>query len=70
MDQTTNISAVLSCMNNIGPGLAVVGPTGNFSTFSNFSKFVLSMDMLLGRLEIFPIFYLLSPSVWKRKAYR
>jgi len=69
-DQTTNISAVLSCMNNIGPGLAVVGPTGNFSSFSNFSKFVLSMDMLLGRLEIFPVLYLLSPSIWRRKAIR
>lgn len=65
--QVTTISAVLSCMNNIGPGLDKVGPVGNFSEFSNFSKFVLSMDMLLGRLEIFPILFLLSPAVWKRK---
>ena len=61
----TNISAVLACFNNIGPGLEAVGPTCNFSQFSDFSKLVLSMDMLAGRLEIFPILVLFSRSTWK-----
>jgi trk system potassium uptake protein TrkH len=62
----TNFSAVLACFNNIGPGLEAVGPTCNFSQFSGFSKLVLSMDMLAGRLEIFPILVLFSRSTWKR----
>ena len=64
---TTNISAVIACFNNIGPGLEAVGPTCNFSGFSAFSKLVLSMDMLAGRLEIFPILVLFSRSTWKHK---
>ena len=64
---TTNISAVLACFNNIGPGLETVGPTCNFSGFSVFSKIVLSLDMLAGRLEIFPILALLSRSTWKNR---
>ena len=63
----TNISAVLACFNNIGPGLEAVGPTCNFSGFSVFSKIVLSLDMLAGRLEIFPILALLSRSTWKNR---
>lgn len=62
----TNMTAVFACLNNIGPGLDMVGPMGNYSAFSNFSKLVLSMDMLLGRLEIFPIIIACIPSVWKR----
>ena len=62
----TNISAVLACFNNIGPGLEAVGPTCNFSQFSDLSKLVLSMAMLAGRLEIFPILVLFSRSTWKR----
>ena len=61
----TNLSAVLSCLNNIGPGLDVVGPTSNYSALSNLSKVVLSFDMLLGRLELLPIFVLFAPSTWK-----
>lgn len=61
----TNFSAVLSCLNNIGPGLELAGPTCNFSIFSTFSKLVLILDMLLGRLEIFPILVLFSPDTWK-----
>ena len=61
----TNFSAVLSCLNNIGPGLELVGPTCNFSIFSVFSKLVLILDMLLGRLEIFPILVLFSLQTWK-----
>ena len=63
----TNFTAVVSCLNNIGPGLELVGPTGNFGGFSNLSKLVLSLDMLLGRLEFFPLLILFSPSTWRRK---
>lgn len=63
----TNFTAVISCLNNIGPGLEFVGPTGNFGLFSNFSKLVLSADMLLGRLEFFPLLILFGPSTWRRK---
>ena len=62
----TNFSAVVSCFNNMGPGFAAVGPTCNFGGYSAFSKIVLCLDMLLGRLEIFPILVLLSRSTWKR----
>ena len=62
----TNFTAVLACFNNIGPGLEAVGPTCNFSQFSDFSKLVLSMDMLAGRLEIFPILVLFSKSTWRK----
>ena len=61
----TNFSAVLACFNNIGPGLEAVGPTCNFSIYSPFSKLVLILDMLAGRLEIFPILVLFSGSTWK-----
>ena len=66
-DVETNLSALLACFNNIGPGLAQVGPTANFSGYSAFSKIVLSVGMLAGRLEIFPILTLLSRSTWKKK---
>ena len=62
----TNISAVLACFNNIGPGLEAVGPTCNFGGYSVLSKLVLIMDMLAGRLEIFPMLVLLSRSTWSR----
>ena len=63
----TNMSAVLACFNNIGPGMAAVGPTCNFAAYSTFSKIILSIDMLAGRLEIFPILVLLSRSTWTRR---
>ena len=62
----TNFTAVICTFNNIGPGLEAVGPTCNFSIFSDFSTFVLSIGMLAGRLEIFPILVLFSRSAWKR----
>ena len=62
----TNISAVLACFNNIGPGLEAVGPTCNYGAYSILSKLVLIVDMLAGRLEIFPILVLLSRSTWRR----
>ena len=64
---TTNISAVFSCFNNIGPGLDAVGPMCNFSGYSRFSKIVLTLDMLAGRLEIFPILVLFSRSTWRNR---
>ena len=63
----TNFSAVASCFNNIGPGFELVGATQNFSIYSNLSKIILSLDMLLGRLEIFPLLLLLSPDTWSRR---
>ena len=65
-DFTTNFTAVAATLNNIGPGLNEVGPTGNFGIFSVPAKFVLMFDMLAGRLEIFPMLVLLAPSTWKR----
>ncbi|MBQ2712529.1 MAG: TrkH family potassium uptake protein [Clostridia bacterium] len=62
----TNLTAVLACFNNIGPGFDAVGPSCNFSGFSMFSKLILTFDMLAGRLEIFPIVLLLHPKAWKR----
>jgi len=66
-DFETNFTAVAACFNNIGPGLAEVGPTANFSIYSPFSKILLSIAMLLGRLEIFPILIVFTPSFWKKK---
>ena len=63
----TNLSAVLACFNNIGPGMAAVGPTCNFAAYSVFSKIILSVNMLAGRLEIFPLLVLLSRSTWTRR---
>lgn len=65
-DFMTNFSAVAANLNNVGPGFGVVGPTGNFSQYSVFSKFVLMFDMLTGRLELFPMLVLFSPKTWKR----
>ena len=53
-------------LNNIGPGLELVGPTGNFTVFSSFSKLVLIFDMLAGRLELFPLLLLFSKNTWKK----
>ncbi|MGN1016832.1 MAG: TrkH family potassium uptake protein [Faecousia sp.] len=63
----TNFSAVLACFNNIGPGLEAVGPACNYAGYSVLSKLVLIVDMLAGRLEIFPILVLFSHSTWKRQ---
>ena len=65
-DTATNFTAVLSCLSNIGPGISLVGPTGNFNIFSYGSKIVLTFAMLIGRLEIYPILILFAPSTWKR----
>ena len=65
-DFTTNFTSVATTINNIGPGLGLVGPVENFSLFSPLSTLVLSFDMLIGRLEIFPILVLLAPHRWKK----
>ncbi len=62
----TNITAVIACLNNIGPGLDVVGPMGNYAEFSDISKLILSANMLIGRLEIFPMLMLVVPAAWRR----
>ena len=65
-DLTTNFTAVAATLNNIGPGLELVGPTQNFGHFSTFSKLVLTFDMLAGRLEIFPLLLLFHRDTWRR----
>ena len=65
-DLVTNFTAVAASINNIGPGLAKVGPAANYLWFSPFSKIVLIFDMLIGRLELFPMLILFSPSTWKK----
>ena len=65
-DLVTGFTAVASTLNNIGPGLSEVGPAANFGHLTNFSKLLLSADMLIGRLEIFPILILFSPVSWRR----
>lgn len=66
LDFTTNFTAVAATLNNIGPGLELVGPTQNFSIFSGFSKYILMFDMLAGRLELFPMLIIMLPSCWKK----
>ncbi len=66
LDFTTNFTAVAATLNNIGPGLAMVGPASNFSCYSDFSLLILILDMLIGRLEIFPVLALLSKYTWKK----
>ena len=63
----TNLSAVLACFNNIGPGIEAVGPVCNFAHFSRPVKLVLILDMLAGRLEIFPMLILFAPGTWRRR---
>jgi len=65
-DFETTLTSVISCMGNIGPGLGLVGPLGNFSILSNFSKLLLSLAMLLGRLELYPFLLFISPTYYVR----
>ena len=66
-DFTTNFTAALSCISNIGPGLSLIGPKGNFTIFSDLSKIAMSFTMLCGRLEIYAILLLFTPSMWRSK---
>ena len=64
-DLVTNFTAIAATINNIGPGLSMVGPDCNFGFFSDFSKLVIIFDMLAGRLELFPLLILFHPAIWK-----
>ncbi len=66
VDITTHFSASLTCISNVGPGFSMVGPACTFADYSNFSKFVLSIEMIAGRLELFPVILLFNPRTWKR----
>ena len=66
-DGSTTLTAVMATFNNIGPGLGLCGPAGNFAFFSPFAKVILCLDMLLGRLELYPMLVLLMPSTWRKK---
>ena len=65
-DMVTNFTAVAATLNNIGPGLAQVGPMQNFGGFADPAKLVLIFDMLAGRLEIFPMLVLFLPDTWRK----
>ncbi len=67
-DMTTNFTAIAATINNIGPGLELVGPVENFNLFSDGSKWVMIFDMLAGRLELFPMLILFHPTIWKQSA--
>ena len=67
-DFLTDVSAVVACFNNVGPGLGgIVGPRGSYATLNYFSKTVLTLVMLIGRLEIFPVLLLFSPKTWSKR---
>ena len=65
-DLVTTVTSVISCINNVGPGLSIVGPTGNYASFSVLSKLVFCFDMLAGRLELFPILILFAPRTYRK----
>lgn len=65
-DMISNITASLTCVSNVGPGLGMLGPTQNFAGYGPFAKYVLSLLMLCGRLELFPILVLFHPGVWRK----
>ena len=67
VDMETSFSAIACTLNNIGPGFSKVGPFENFAFFSSASKVLLSFNMLIGRLEIFPMLFLFAPSTWRKK---
>ena len=67
-DFESSLSAVFACIFNIGPGFHAFGPTASFAPLSNFSKLVLTFDMLAGRLELWPLLLLFVPSTWKKRA--
>ena len=66
LDMVSNFTAIAATLNNIGPGLGAVGPTGNFDTYSYISKAVMIFDMLAGRLEVFPLLLLFKRDTWRK----
>ena len=69
-DMITTFTAVITCLNNVGPGMEIVGPMGNFSQFSAPVKYLLSFDMLAGRLELYPMLAMFAPRLWRRRTMR
>lgn len=67
LDFETTVSSVITCMGNVGPGLSTISPSGNFAHFSEFSKIILSFDMLAGRLELIPMIMIFTPYAWSKK---
>ncbi len=67
LDMQTNITASIACISNVGPGLSLVGPSGTYGMFSNLSKFLLSIEMIAGRLEIFPFLIIFSKKIWSKR---
>ena len=65
-DFETNLTAAITCISNVGPGLGAVGPAGNFAGYGPFATLVMSVLMLCGRLELFPILVLFRPGLWRR----
>ena len=63
----TNFSAMTACFNNVGPGFGLVGPAASYAVYSPLSKIILSLAMLFGRLEIYPLLFVLIPSTWTKK---
>jgi trk system potassium uptake protein TrkH len=63
----TNLTAAITCINNVGPGLGMVGPFGGFGAYSDLSKIVLAFAMLLGRLEIYPLVLAMLPGTWTKQ---
>ena len=68
-DIVTSVTSVMTALSNVGPGLGSIGPVNNFAHLGDFSKLVLSFDMLAGRLELFPMLILISPSTYKNKGF-
>ena len=66
LDLLTAFSAVVACLNNTGPGLESVGPASNYQALAAFQKWVLAFAMILGRLEIFTLLVVLTPTFWRR----
>jgi trk system potassium uptake protein TrkH len=66
LDPVTAITAVVACINNMGPGLGLVGPAGNYAVLSDFQTWVCTLAMLLGRLELFTMLVLLTPAYWRK----
>ena len=66
-DLETNLSAVVSCLNNVGPGLGAVGPASSYAAYSAPATLLLTVTMLIGRLEIYPVLFILAPGTWMKK---
>ena len=66
-DIETNLSAAVSCLNNVGPGFGTVGPASSYAAYSDPATLLLTITMLIGRLEIYPVIFILSPKTWTKR---